>query len=119
MEKWASLTWDDLEEWAGSRSVSRGRSYREEGRVQKLAISNKGRLLATVEGGDRYVVSVWLEFEEAEDAAIESECTLSRRREWLQARGGGRRRILGAAGAQPESPSCQPGGSALGQNWKA
>jgi len=75
MEKWASLTWDDLEEWAGSRSVSRGRSYREEGRVQKLAISNKGRLLATVEGGDRYVVSVWLEFEEAEDTAIESECT--------------------------------------------
>src|SRR5260370_35550135 len=109
MEKWASLTWDDLKEWAGSRSVSRGRSYREEGRVQKLVISNKGRLLATVEGGDRFVVSVWLEFEEAEGAAIESECTLSRRRERVQARGGGRCPRRGAPGGHHESHPGQPG----------
>src|SRR5260370_39037398 len=100
MEKWASLTWDDLKEWAGSRSVSRGRSYREEGRVQKLVISNKGRLLATVEGGDRYVVSVWLEFEEAEDAAMESEGTFARRAERLQGPRCGRWPRIGTGGAQ-------------------
>ena len=57
---WAVLTWDDLDRWAGSRSVSRGRSYQNQGRVKDLAISADDRLLATVQGGDRYVVSVWL-----------------------------------------------------------
>jgi uncharacterized Zn finger protein len=57
---WASLTWDDLDRWAGGRSVSRGRSYQRQGRVQDLAIAEDGRLLATVQGGDRYFVSVWL-----------------------------------------------------------
>ncbi|MCC7473766.1 MAG: SWIM zinc finger domain-containing protein [Pirellulales bacterium] len=71
---WASLTWDDLDRWAGSRSVSRGRSYENQGRVKGLAISEDGRLLATVHGGERYVVSVWLVAGKKLDK-IDSQCT--------------------------------------------
>jgi len=59
-QDWSALTWDHLDRWAGGRSVSRGRSYERQGRVHDLAISEDGRLLATVQGGERYVVSVWL-----------------------------------------------------------
>jgi len=72
---WAVLTWDDLDRWAGSRSVSRGRSYQNQGRVKDLAISTDDRLLATVQGGDRYVVSVWLNAGKKRDDRIESHCT--------------------------------------------
>ncbi len=57
---WTALTWDDLERWAGDRSVSRGRAYQRGGRVHDLAVADDGRLLATVMGGDRYIVSVGL-----------------------------------------------------------
>lgn len=73
-ERWASLTWEDLRAWAGSRSVSRGRSYHRQNRVQDLAVTEDGQLLATVMGGDRYVVSVWLESKRGGDA-IQSHCT--------------------------------------------
>ena len=72
---WAVLTWDDLDRWAGSRSVSRGRSYQNQGRVKDLAISADDRLLATVQGGDRYVVSVWLNAGKKRHDKIESHCT--------------------------------------------
>jgi len=49
-ETWASLTWDQLEDWAGGRSVSRGQAYQRQGRVKDLAIAADGRLLATVLG---------------------------------------------------------------------
>ncbi len=48
---WAALSWDDLTEWAGSRSVDRGRAYQKQRRVHDLAISEDGWLLATVTGG--------------------------------------------------------------------
>ena len=57
---WIALTWEDMERWAGSRSVSRGRSYQQQGRVHDLAISQEGHLLASVQGGERYVVAVEL-----------------------------------------------------------
>jgi uncharacterized Zn finger protein len=72
---WNSLTWDDLERWAGPRSVSRGRSYQSQGRVEDLAISEDGRLLATVRGGDRYIVSVWLLAKRKGGEALDSHCT--------------------------------------------
>ena len=72
---WASLTWDDLDRWAGPRSVSRGRSYQRQGRVQDLAIAEDGRLLATVEGGDRYFVSVWLLGKPKRGEVLDSHCT--------------------------------------------
>ena len=57
---WTALSWNDLERWAGSRSVARGRSYQRGGRVKDLKISSDGALLATVVGGDRYVTTVAL-----------------------------------------------------------
>ena len=72
---WAALTWDDLDQWAGSGSVSRGRSYQNQGRVKDLAIAADDRLLATVLGGDRYVVCVWLNAGEEPYDKIKSHCT--------------------------------------------
>jgi len=72
---WASLTWDDLDRWAGPRSVSRGRSYQRQGRVHDLAIAEDDRLLATVEGGDRYFVSVWLLGKRKRGSVLDSQCT--------------------------------------------
>jgi uncharacterized Zn finger protein len=60
-EGWNVLSWDDVTEWAGSRSVERGRAYQKQRRVHELAISEDGRLLATVTGGARYAVTVWYE----------------------------------------------------------
>lgn len=72
---WASLTWDDLDRWAGVRSVQRGRTYQRQDRVKDLAISDDGWLLATVCGGDRYVVSVWLDAGKKQHEKIQSHCT--------------------------------------------
>jgi uncharacterized Zn finger protein len=72
---WAVLNWDDLAEWAGSRSVDRGRTYQKQGRVHDLAISEDGWLLATVTGGARYAVTVWYESSAKKAGAIYSRCT--------------------------------------------
>lgn len=72
---WTVLSWDDLAEWAGSRSVDRGRTYQKQGRVHDLAISEDGWLLATVTGGSRYAVTVWYEASAKETGAIYSRCT--------------------------------------------
>src|SRR6266568_3159839 len=68
--KWESLTWDDVANWAGSRSVSRGHAYKRGGRVRDLGISTEGRLLATVTGGRRYATGVWREAD-----GLRSRCT--------------------------------------------
>jgi uncharacterized Zn finger protein len=75
LQAWASLTWEDLDGWAGSRSVTRGRAYQRQGRVTDLALSADGRLLATVVGGDRYTVSVRRGAGGAEAGRLESRCT--------------------------------------------
>lgn len=72
---WTVLSWDDLTEWAGSRSVDRGRSYQRQGRVHDLEISEDGWLLATVMGGARYSVTVWCEASAKGVGAIYSRCT--------------------------------------------
>ena len=72
---WTVLSWDDLAEWAASRSVDRGRTYQKQGRVHDLAISEDGWLLATVTGGARYAVTVWYESSAKKAAAIYSRCT--------------------------------------------
>ena len=72
---WTALSWDDLAEWAGSRSVDRGRKYQKQGRVHDLAISEDGWLLATVTGGSRYAVTVWYEPSAKKAGAIYSRCT--------------------------------------------
>lgn len=53
-----TLTWSDLESWAGPRIISRGRSYQRSGRVKELAHTTAGELLAWVDGSERYVTLV-------------------------------------------------------------
>jgi uncharacterized Zn finger protein len=72
---WQNLTWDDLAEWAGGRSVSRGRTYQRQGRVKNLGMAVDGRLLADVHGGQRYVVTVRRADDSPRDALLTSECT--------------------------------------------
>ncbi|MEE9212352.1 MAG: hypothetical protein V3U29_06835, partial [Phycisphaeraceae bacterium] len=75
IDVWSSLTWDDLEQWAGSRSLARGRAYQHQNRVEDLAVADDGQLLATVKGTERYVVTVrHIERPGAADS-IRSECT--------------------------------------------
>lgn len=74
-KNWESLTWDELEEWAGARSVSRGQAYQRQRHVTNLVRSDEGRLLANVIGGELYVVSVWLDAQGGKRNAIESRCT--------------------------------------------
>jgi uncharacterized Zn finger protein len=59
--EWGKLTWNDLTDWAGSRTVSRGRSYQQNGDVKGLCVSGAGILLAWVRGGRRYATRVHLD----------------------------------------------------------
>lgn len=72
---WASLTWEDVDRWAGSRGASRGRSYERQGRVRDLVLTEDGRLLATVLGGERYATTVSLTPGRDDSRKIESACT--------------------------------------------
>jgi uncharacterized Zn finger protein len=54
----AALTWDDVEAWAGSSIVSRGKSYQRSHRVRGLARTASGGLLAWVQGTSRYATHV-------------------------------------------------------------
>lgn len=64
------LTWNDLTAWAGSKIVSRGKSYQRNGYVKDLARTTDGSLTAWVEGTERYVTQVFFE-----DDELESDCT--------------------------------------------
>lgn len=61
---WQKLTWDDLDEWAGSRSVARGKSYQGQGRVRELGVCGDGCVIATVTGSKRYLTQVTLNTKE-------------------------------------------------------
>jgi uncharacterized Zn finger protein len=73
--RWRDLTWDDLEEWAGPRSLTRGRSYQRSGHVRDLACSADDVLLAWVQGTERYATQVELIAEGAERVRPSSRCT--------------------------------------------
>lgn len=73
-DRWAGLTWADLEDWAGPRSVERGRTYQRGGRVKDLKITADGALLATVTGTERYATRVALGSGRGL-AVLESSCT--------------------------------------------
>lgn len=64
------LTWNDLTAWAGSKIVSRGKSYQRSGYVKDLACTTDGSLIAWVEGTERYATQVFFE-----DDELESDCT--------------------------------------------
>ena len=57
-QSWSSVTWADLDDWAGSRAVSRGRAYQRRGAVSDLGISADGELVAWVVGTTRYATRV-------------------------------------------------------------
>jgi uncharacterized Zn finger protein len=71
---WRDLTWDDLDAWAGPRSLQRGRSYQRTGHVRDLARCADGSLLAWVQGQQRYATHVELRPEEGEPGLL-SRCT--------------------------------------------
>ncbi|NOT57366.1 MAG: hypothetical protein HOP18_22410, partial [Deltaproteobacteria bacterium] len=54
----AALTWDDIDAWAGSTIVSRGKSYQRGRQVQNLARTASGGILAWVQGSARYATQV-------------------------------------------------------------
>jgi len=67
---WESVTWDEVANWAGSRSMARGRAYQRGGRVHNLAATSDGRLIATVSGTRSYTTGVWWEAD-----VLHSRCT--------------------------------------------
>ncbi|MYJ66362.1 MAG: hypothetical protein F4091_12995 [Acidimicrobiales bacterium] len=72
MEKdsYTDLTWEDLEDWAGTTIVSRGRTYQRNSSVSELGITPEGALIAYVLGSTRYVTQVAIQ-----DGDLTSECT--------------------------------------------
>jgi uncharacterized Zn finger protein len=65
-----SLTWEDLETWAGSKTVERGRAYWHGGQVRALARTREGRIVAWVQGDERYATRV-----ERQEGRLASACT--------------------------------------------
>jgi uncharacterized Zn finger protein len=70
IDPFTELTWADLEEWAGSRIVSRGKRYQRNGCVSELARTADDGLIAWVEGSRRYATMV-----EMRDGELLSHCT--------------------------------------------
>ena len=64
------LSWGDLEQWAGNRVLSRGKNYHRDHRVQGLAQTQTGRIIAWVHGGQKYATEV-----DFEDGELISICT--------------------------------------------
>lgn len=72
---WSKLTWADLEDWAGPRAVSRGRSYHRQGRVHGLNVSAEGEFVAWVVGGSRYATRVRWKAGHTGGSRLESSCS--------------------------------------------
>ena len=71
LDPFLSLTWEDLEEWAGNRIVARGSSYYNRGAVQDPERTEDGVLVASVEGTQRYTTRVGIR----KGKELESKCT--------------------------------------------
>ena len=70
-DPFSKLTWEDLEEWAGSVIVGRGRPYQRNGAVENLGRTEGGTLAAWVRGTRRYATRV----RPTERNGLESACT--------------------------------------------
>jgi uncharacterized Zn finger protein len=64
------LDWDDLEQWAGSKILSRGQGYQRSHRVKELAQTQTGALVAWVYGEQKYATEV-----DFKDGELISVCT--------------------------------------------
>ena len=69
-DPYADLTWEDLEDWAGTTIVGRGRTYQRNSSVSDLGFTPEGTLIAYVLGSARYVTQVAIQ-----DGDLTSECT--------------------------------------------
>ena len=70
-DQFASLNWGDLNSWAGSRIVARGRKYQQEGRVSGLARTENADLISWVDGSERYATRVTID----DERVLDSVCT--------------------------------------------
>ena len=66
-----NLSWNNLREWAGSKIISRGKSYQRQKLVSKLAVLDNGSLLGWVNGTHRYATQV----HSGQEGLPESICT--------------------------------------------
>lgn len=64
------ITWSDLESWAGSKIVSRGRAYQKSKSVTEIALTAAGEIVAWVDGSSTYATRVSLD-----NGQISSVCT--------------------------------------------
>lgn len=71
LDRFSDLTWNDIDEWAGGKVVSRGRSYQRQGLVRDLAVTDDGSLIAWVDGTERYATRVVID----KDGLPDSICT--------------------------------------------
>jgi uncharacterized Zn finger protein len=71
LDRFTDLSWDDLNHWVGSKIVSSGRNYQQQGRVAELVTTNEGALIAWVNGDERYATKVIMN----SDGLPESLCT--------------------------------------------
>jgi uncharacterized Zn finger protein len=67
---YTTLTWEDLEDWAGPRIAARGQDYHHRGLVKDLALSPVGEIIAWVDGSTRYATLV-----DVEGGYLVSACT--------------------------------------------
>ena len=65
-----NLSWFDVESWAGSKIVSRGKAYQLSKSVRELAVTESGELVAWVEGATTYATKVSLD-----EGVLSSICT--------------------------------------------
>ncbi len=70
-DKFLNLTWDDLNEWAGSSIVRRGEKYYKQGRVSGLAKAGDSTIIAWVKGSEKYATKVVI----GRGGLLESVCT--------------------------------------------
>jgi uncharacterized Zn finger protein len=71
LDRFADLTWKNIETWAGGTIVVRGRDYQRQGRVADLAVTDDGGLVAWVKGSERYATKVVID----ENGLPDSTCT--------------------------------------------
>ena len=71
LDRFVDLTWEAIEEWAGWKLVSRGRTYQRRGRVSDLIVTDDVSLIAWVDGTQRYTSRVVMD----EDGLPASICT--------------------------------------------
>jgi uncharacterized Zn finger protein len=75
LSRWKNLSWDDLTDWTGSKTLSRGRGYANSQHVSQLARTDDGMLLAWVQGTERYATHVQIHAADKNGETLTSQCS--------------------------------------------